>query len=103
MALDQCCPHGVNDEGTSIGDFGTQSHGFDIRCLRFDKDSCPPSRKARFRLVVSLYREGVKPSGLLRKVSAYCSLPPSPGLSWRYHSAFTPAALITRAQRSQSF
>lgn len=33
------------------------------------QERLPASRKARFRLVVGLCREGVKPSGLLRKVS----------------------------------
>lgn len=64
------------------GHFGTQSRGFDIRCLRFK--SCVTARacKARFRWVVSPCREGVEPSGLHRKVSDFL-LPPFPGLSWR--------------------
>src|ERR1035438_5921183 len=64
---------------------GTQSHGFDIRCLRFKSCVTAHACKARFRLVVSLYREGVEPSGFHRKVSVlYIGLPPFPGLSWRY-------------------
>ena len=63
---------------------GTQSHGFGIRCLRFKSCVTAHACKARFRLVVSLYREGVEPSGFLRKVSVlYIGLPPLPGLSWR--------------------
>jgi len=53
------------------GNFGTQSRGFDIRCLRFK--SCVTARacKARFRWVVSPCREGVEPSGFHRKVSVF--------------------------------
>ena len=61
---------------------GTQSHGFDIRCLSFKLCVTAHACKARFRLVVSLCREGVEPSGFHRKVSVlYIGLPPLPGLS----------------------
>ena len=41
--------------------------------------------KARFRSVANLYRVGVEPTGLHRKVSVrYIEPPPFPGLSWRY-------------------
>src|ERR1700722_10027793 len=45
---------------------------------------CRTPCKARFRLVVSLCRVGVEPTGLHRKVSVrYIELPPFLGLSWR--------------------
>ena len=81
----RCGPRQSDSEDTSDAYFGTQSRGFSTRCLRFK--SCVTARtcKARFRLVVSLYREGVEPSGFHRKVSVlYIGLPPLPGLSWRY-------------------
>ena len=46
-----------------LNNFGAQSHGFSTGFSTLhDEHHCPPC-KTRLRLVVSLYREGVEPSG----------------------------------------
>ena len=43
--------------------FETQSHGFQVRCLRFAGRVTPAPRKTRFRLLARLYRVGFSPTG----------------------------------------
>lgn len=49
-----------------------------LRAVRYQT-----TRKAYFRLVVNLYREGVEPSGFQLQVSDFFFHPPVPGLAWR--------------------
>ena len=80
----RCCPRNSENEDTRDTYFGTQSRGFGICCLRFKWCVTAPACKTSFRLAVSLYREGVEPSGLQRKVSIrYIGRSPFPDLSWR--------------------
>jgi len=62
-------PRYVHDEGSRIGTFEAQSHGFGTGCLRFAGWVTPPPRKTRFRLLAKLCRTGFPPAGFLQKVS----------------------------------
>ena len=48
-------------------DFGAQSHGLHLRCLRFAVTVTQAPRKTRFRAVASLTRAGLDPQDLFGK------------------------------------
>jgi len=50
-----------------IVDFGAQSHGLHLRCLRFAVTITRAPRKTRFRLVATLGRAGLDPQDLFEK------------------------------------
>ena len=56
LAACRCCPRADYYEGSSIGYFEAQSHGFSTRCLRFAEPVTRTRRKTRFRLLARLYR-----------------------------------------------
>jgi len=58
--------------------------GFGTCCLRFTGDVATAHARLASGWLASLYREGVEPSGLLRKVSELLHLFP---LSWFYPDA----------------
>lgn len=63
-ALRCCLPRPLQRRLLTIPDFGAQSHGLLVRCLRFAVPAFPdPPRKTRFRLVASLCRTGLSPVG----------------------------------------
>ena len=72
LALCQCRPRRIENESTMHWAYRDSITRLQHPLPTLQQGWLPTSRKARFRLVVSLCREGVKPSGLLRKVSA-CS------------------------------
>jgi hypothetical protein len=53
--------------------FGAQSRGFGTCCLRFKSDVATTRAKLASGWLARLYREGVKPSGSLQKVSDHSS------------------------------
>jgi hypothetical protein len=65
LAATRCCPHSAHGEDPSDKmNFGAQLRGFSTSCLRFKWCIAAPACKTRFRLVVSLCREGFEPSEL---------------------------------------
>ena len=85
-------PRYVHGEGSRIGAFEAQSHGFGTGCLRFAGRVAPTPRKTRFRLLAKLFRTGLItrrvpskgfkvyptsnppfPSSTQRKVGSLCS------------------------------
>ena len=83
--LSRCSPHLWDGEDTHVAVISRLNHAASVSAA-YASRACvtAPACKARFRLVASLCREGVEPSGFHRKVSVrYIELPPFPGLSWR--------------------
>src|SRR5207244_3372059 len=52
VAVRQCGPREGNNEGSCIGTFEAQEHGFEARCLRFVGRVTPPPRQTRFQVLV---------------------------------------------------
>src|SRR4051795_10573055 len=64
-----CCPRAQHDEGFSGHMISRLRQGFGTRCLRFASGVAAARARLASGWLVSLCREGVEPSGSLRKIS----------------------------------
>ena len=71
MAIFRCCPRATQAEGLNGYIISRLTQGFSIRCLRFTSDVAASHARLASGWRARLYREGVEPSGSLRKVSGY--------------------------------
>jgi hypothetical protein len=67
----RCCPRSTQAEGLNGYIISRLTQGLSIRCLRFTSDVAAPVQDSLPAGGLRLYREGVEPSGSLRKVSGY--------------------------------
>src|SRR3954466_8534947 len=65
----RCCPRAQHDEGFSGHMISRLRQGFGTRCLRFASGVAAARARLASGWLVSLCREGVEPSGSLRKIS----------------------------------
>src|SRR3954469_144242 len=65
----RCCPRAQHDEGFSGPMISRLPQGFGTRCLRFASGVAAARARLASGWLVSLCREGVEPSGSLRKIS----------------------------------
>jgi len=78
-------------------DFGAQSHGLHLRCLRFAVTVTQAPRKTRFRLVATLGRAGLDPQDLFGKFpsdSSHAISSPFPELCSAHATYTLPHLLI---------
>ena len=62
-----CLPRVARRRLPRIANFGAQSHGLHLRCLRFAASVTRSPRKTRFRAVASLTRAGLDPQDLYER------------------------------------
>jgi hypothetical protein len=74
----RCCPRFADSEGFSVSVISGLLRGFSTCCLRFKNDVAITHAKLASGWLACLCREGVEPSGSLRKVSDHVFIP----LSW---------------------
>ena len=93
----RCCPRSDDSKGFSVMVISGLSRGFSTCCLRFKNDVATIHARLASGWLARLYRDGVKPSGSLQKVSVHISSPFS-GLvlaqERRFHTAWTRSGSV---------